>query len=59
MQWPIVSLRSSGNRAYPLKLGSSLERNVYCHMTNDLGACGGNGWTLVIKIDGDKVIFIL
>ena len=27
---------------------------VYCHMT-ELGACGGSGWTLVMKIDGTKV----
>jgi len=24
-------------------------------MTNDLAGCGGGGWTLVMKIDGDKV----
>ena len=24
-------------------------------MTNDLGTCEGGGWTLVMKIDGDKV----
>jgi len=24
-------------------------------MANDLGACGGSGWTLVMKIDGNKV----
>ena len=29
---------------------------VYCHMTNDLGACGGGGWTLVMKIDGSQVL---
>ena len=29
---------------------------VYCHMTSHgLGACGGGGWTLVMKIDGSKV----
>ena len=28
---------------------------VYCHMTNDVGECGGGGWTLVMKIDGNKV----
>ena len=29
---------------------------VYCHMTSDgLGACGGGGWTLVMKTDGNKV----
>ena len=24
-------------------------------MTNDLAGCGGGGWTLAMKIDGDKV----
>ena len=29
---------------------------VYCHMTGaDLGACGGGGWTLVMKTNGAKV----
>ena len=29
---------------------------VYCHMTShDNDACGGGGWTLVMKIDGHKV----
>ena len=30
---------------------------VYCHMegTTQLEACGGGGWTLVMKIDGEKV----
>ena len=29
---------------------------VYCHMSrHGLGACGGGGWTLVMKIDGNKV----
>ena len=28
---------------------------VYCHMTSDVGECGGGGWTLVMKIDGNKV----
>jgi len=26
-------------------------------MANDLGACGGSGWTLVMKIDGNKETF--
>jgi len=31
---------------------------VYCHMTNSgLGACGGGGWTLVMKINGTKSNF--
>ena len=46
--------RSEGNKAYPLKVGS-VEIPIYCHMTDDLGACGGGGWTLVMKIDGNKV----
>ena len=29
---------------------------VYCQMTSHgIGACGGGGWTLVMKIDGHKV----
>ena len=47
-------VRSEGNKANPLKVGSNL-LSVYCHMTDDLGACGGGGWTLVMKIDGRKV----
>ncbi len=31
---------------------------VYCHMTSSgLGACGGGGWTLVMKTDGAKVFY--
>ena len=30
--------------------------SVYCHMSDaDLGECGGGGWTLAMKIDGNKV----
>ncbi|XP_078351668.1 uncharacterized protein LOC144636353 isoform X2 [Oculina patagonica] len=47
---------TEGNRAYPLKLGSVV-LPVYCHMTDDLGACGRGGWTLVIKNDGSKATF--
>ena len=29
---------------------------VYCHMSgHGLRACGGGGWTLVMKTDGNKV----
>ena len=38
-----------------LKLGLSV-LPVYCHMTDDLEACGGGGWTLVMKINGNQVI---
>ena len=30
---------------------------VYCNMDGEgLGDCGGGGWTLVMKIDGTKVL---
>ena len=48
--------RSKGNTAYLLDVGST-KVPVYCHMTTDgLDACGGGGWTLVMKIDGSKVL---
>ena len=31
---------------------------VYLHMTrHGLGACGGGGWTLIMKTDGNKVSY--
>ena len=48
--------RSQGNKAYLLNIESE-NIPVYCHMTSaGLGACGGGGWTLVMKIDGSKVL---
>ncbi|XP_078351548.1 uncharacterized protein LOC144636259 [Oculina patagonica] len=47
---------AGGNKAYPLKMGSVI-LPVFCHMTDDLGDCGGGGWTLVMKIDGQKETF--
>ena len=47
-------LRSLGDKDYQVTLGSEVFP-VYCHMTDDLGACGGSGWTLVMKIDGNQV----
>ena len=46
--------RPQDNKPYNLTLGSA-EHRVYCHMTDDLGTCGGWGWTLVMKTDGNKV----
>ena len=46
-----------GNRDYLIQLRSSVFP-IYCHMTNDLGACGEGGWTLVMKIDGYQVPLI-
>ena len=48
--------RSSENKAYLLDVGSA-KIPVYCHMTkHGLDTCGGGGWTLVMKIDGTKVL---
>ena len=50
-----VFTRAQGNRAYPLQMHYG-KVPVYCHMTSHgLGACGGGGWTLVLKTDGSKV----
>ena len=46
--------RSKGNKEYHL---GSAKIPVYCHMTSHgLDGCGGGGWTLVMKIDGTKVL---
>ena len=48
-------IRFLGNNAYLLQTGCGYVP-IYCHMTNSgMGACGGGGWTLVMKIDGQKV----
>ncbi|KAL9953820.1 hypothetical protein ACROYT_G041287 [Oculina patagonica] len=47
---------ATGNKVYPLQLGSDVHP-VYCHMTDDLGACGSGGWTLVMKMDGNQMTF--
>ena len=47
--------REGENKAYLLNVESKLIP-VYCHMeATELGACGGGGWTLVMRIDGKKV----
>lgn len=49
--------KSKGNKAYSLQIGSG-KIPVYCHMDNrSIGACGGGGWTMVMKIDGQKSTF--
>jgi len=46
------------NKAYELQNNSG-KVPVYCHMTSyGIGACGGGGWTLVMKIDGHKSSFL-
>ena len=48
-------IRKLKNKAYLLNVDSK-QIPVYCHMeAAELGACGGGGWTLVMKIDGNKV----
>ena len=48
-------IRSKENKDYMLQMDSG-KIPVYCHMTSHgIGACGGGGWTLVLKIDGEKV----
>ena len=32
---------------------------VYCHMSNLSVKCGGGGWTLVMKLDGNKVKYVI
>ncbi|XP_073249543.1 uncharacterized skeletal organic matrix protein 5-like [Porites lutea] len=45
------------NKAYLLNVESK-QIPVYCHMeATELGACGGGGWTLVMKIDGKQSTF--
>ena len=47
------SNRPNGN--YHLQANASSQNySVYCHMT-EIPGCGGRGWTLIIKINGDKV----
>ena len=49
-------IRSKVNNAYFLQIESGKIR-VYCHMDNySIEACGGGGWTMVMKIDGNKVV---
>jgi hypothetical protein len=55
MNCAFVTFRNSTNGVYNLKSISTGEYyDVYCHMT-DIGTCGGGGWTLVMKLDGNKV----
>ena len=47
--------RKRENKAYLLNVESK-KIPLYCQMeAAELGACGGGGWTLVMKIDGKQV----
>ena len=51
--------RSLSNGVYHLQNTASLEQyQVYCHMT-ELSECGQGGWTLAMKVDGNKVRIIV
>ena len=51
----ILTFRTKENKAYQLDIGFQ-NTLIYCHMNDTgLGACGGGGWTLVMKIDGNQV----
>ena len=42
-----------------LRVGSE-EIRAFCVLNDtSLGSCGGGGWTLVMKIDGKKVLIII
>ena len=47
--------RSSADGAYTIFAGTSNEIKVFCDMTGTSTGCGGGGWTLVMRIDGQKV----
>ena len=47
--------RNTGNGWYNIKDNSAdCHTKTYCQMT-PLTGCSGGGWTLVMKIDGNKV----
>ena len=50
-----LKFRTRENKAYHLDVQSK-NISVYCVMDDTgMGRCGGDGWTLVMKIDGTKV----
>ena len=56
----IVLFSSLSNGVYQLRNNDFLKKEyqAYCHMT-EISGCGSGGWTLVMKIDGNKVMIIL
>ena len=47
--------RSLSNGSYTLSINNSPNKyHVYCHMA-EIPSCGPGGWTLVMKLDGNKV----
>ena len=55
-----LSFSSAANGVYYLKLNETSEiYPVYCHMSSLSAKCGGGAWTLVMKLDKDKVKYII
>ena len=52
----MVSFSLSTDGAYTIFDGTANEARVFCDMTGSLTGCGGGGWTLVMRIDGHKVL---
>ena len=51
--FPIGS--SSGNGIYSISPFEGVIQRVYCHM-DEIPGCGSGGWSIVMKINGQKVI---
>ena len=52
----LLLFSSAPDGVYYLKLNENSEMYpVYCHMSSLSAKCGGGGWTLVMKLDRDKV----
>lgn len=50
-----MMLSSLTDGIYEIQLHETSENySAYCHMS-ELDQCGGGGWSLVMKIDGNKV----
>ena len=59
MRYLIIS-SSAPDGVYCLKSNDNSEiYPVYCHMLELPTKCGGGGWTLVMKLDGNKVNHII
>ena len=51
----LVFFSSFLNGVYKLQNNITQEKfQIYCHMT-EIPGCGPGGWTLVVKVDGNKV----
>ena len=48
--------RGSADDAYTIFGGTANEARVFCDMTGASTGCNGGGWTLVMRIDGHKVL---